>query len=58
MKPSCLSAAGPCQELCDKCIEAHKNWVERETAIETTRAIRWLESRGYVVRLKGVDIYD
>jgi hypothetical protein len=49
MNNLCMSAAGPCDQLCDVCKQAHEKYLHDHEQQVVTQAIRVLESMGYQI---------
>lgn len=47
--PQCLSVLGPCETLCQRCIDSHNSYVERTRQKAVDDATRVLQSYGYTV---------
>ena len=49
MGPQCLSACGPCKQVCNACVNSYNRSALEETRKAVQNVRRLLESQGYTV---------
>jgi hypothetical protein len=55
MAPQCLSVCGPCESICDACVQSHNRAVLDQAQRDIQRAVNLLKTEGFVLTAPAID---